>query len=233
MQTSVTYAIFPRIVNATTAKEAWDTLQTEFQGNTKVRTIKLQNLRREFENLRMKSGESNNDYFSKVTEVVNQMKIYGEDVQEEKVVSKILNTLIEKFDNAINVIESTKDLSKLNVVEMIGLLKAQEERVNNRSESTPEKAFQTSHRGKYKKYEGKDYYKAGVSKELEKSSPSSSGGEKKGRYPSYGTCKRTNHLEKDCRWKGKPQCNFCKLFGHIERQEEAKPSTSPSFRVSR
>ncbi|KAL0297346.1 UNVERIFIED_CONTAM: Retrovirus-related Pol polyprotein from transposon RE1, partial [Sesamum radiatum] len=30
-------------------------------------------------------------------------------------------------------------------------------------------------------------------------------------------CKRTNHLEKDCYFRGKPQCRNCKRFGHMEK----------------
>ncbi|KAL0392230.1 UNVERIFIED_CONTAM: hypothetical protein Sradi_2445800 [Sesamum radiatum] len=30
-------------------------------------------------------------------------------------------------------------------------------------------------------------------------------------------CKRTNHLEKDCYFRGKPQCRNCKRFGHVEK----------------
>ncbi|XP_057975472.1 uncharacterized protein LOC131162883 [Malania oleifera] len=42
-------------------------------------------------------------------------------------------------------------------------------------------------------------------------------GEKKGKYPPCGVCKRTNHLEKDCWHKGKPQCKICKRFGHTDQ----------------
>ena len=41
IQRGVSEAIFPRIMRATKAKEAWDILQEEFQGDKKVRAIKL------------------------------------------------------------------------------------------------------------------------------------------------------------------------------------------------
>ena len=43
--------VFPKIAAENYAKEAWDILETNFKGTDKVRTIKLQNIRREFENL--------------------------------------------------------------------------------------------------------------------------------------------------------------------------------------
>ncbi|XP_055814518.1 uncharacterized protein LOC129884204 [Solanum dulcamara] len=42
---------------------------------------------------------------------------------------------------------------------------------------------------------------------------------KKGKFPPCNHCKRTNHQEKDCWFKGKPsiQCRFCKKMVHIEK----------------
>jgi len=58
--------IFPRIMGAKTAKEAWNTLQEEFQGSVKVRVVKLQSPRRDFELLMMMQSETVKDYYSKV-----------------------------------------------------------------------------------------------------------------------------------------------------------------------
>ena len=45
IQQGVAESIFSRIISATKSKEAWDLLQQEFQGSTKVQTVKLQTLR--------------------------------------------------------------------------------------------------------------------------------------------------------------------------------------------
>ncbi|RVW67886.1 hypothetical protein CK203_061657 [Vitis vinifera] len=58
IQQAVHESIFSNIAAATTAKEAWTTLKTAFQGSSKVITVKLQSLRRDFETLHMKNGES-------------------------------------------------------------------------------------------------------------------------------------------------------------------------------
>ncbi|KAL0302885.1 UNVERIFIED_CONTAM: Retrovirus-related Pol polyprotein from transposon TNT 1-94 [Sesamum radiatum] len=39
----------------------------------------------------------------------------------------------------------------------------------------------------------------------------------RGKYMPCRICKRTNHLEKDCYFRGKPQCRNCKKFGHVEK----------------
>ena len=50
-------SILPRIAAKTNAKEAWDTLENSCQGLDKVKTSKLQILRRDFESLSMRFKE--------------------------------------------------------------------------------------------------------------------------------------------------------------------------------
>jgi hypothetical protein len=49
-------SIFLRISAATMSKQAWDILQTTYQGMTNVKTTKLQMLRRNFETIYMKDN---------------------------------------------------------------------------------------------------------------------------------------------------------------------------------
>jgi hypothetical protein len=61
IQSGVSETIFPRIMGAT-------------RGDKKVRAIKLQTLRRDFENMKMKENESVKDYSTRFLELLNQMK---------------------------------------------------------------------------------------------------------------------------------------------------------------
>ncbi|XP_074363066.1 uncharacterized protein LOC141704626 [Apium graveolens] len=105
IQQAISESLFPRIMRVTMTKEAWEVLQEEFQGNSKVRSIKLQSLRRDFENLKMNESESLKDYYSKINEIVNQMALYGEVVTDKKVVEKILISLTDKYDAMVSIIE--------------------------------------------------------------------------------------------------------------------------------
>ena len=51
-------SIFPKITRASSAKQAWDILELVYQGNDKVKNVKLQILRREFENLKKEEEEN-------------------------------------------------------------------------------------------------------------------------------------------------------------------------------
>lgn len=152
-------------MRATTSKQAWKILQLEFQGNSKVKTIKLQGLRRELENLKMKDSETAKEYCSKLIEVVNQMRAYGEPITDERIVQKILISLTEKYDSIVTAIEESRDLSTLSVTELMGSLQAHEQRLDRRNEATLENAFQLKVNLKNKKqkdfkkrYKGKAKY---------------------------------------------------------------------------
>ena len=74
-------SIFPRVVAATKSKEAWDTLQTTYQGMEKVKTTKLQMLRREFETLCIKESDNIDSLFTHVISLVTQIKSHGETLE--------------------------------------------------------------------------------------------------------------------------------------------------------
>ena len=79
LQQAVDDTIFPRIIGATSAKQARNTIQEEFQGSDELRNVKLHSLRREFELIRMKESETIK-YYSRIKEIVSQMRAYGETI---------------------------------------------------------------------------------------------------------------------------------------------------------
>ena len=126
----VSKSIYPRIFGVKKAKDAWEILQKEFQGSKKAISVKLQNLWRDFDNLTMKETESVKDFNSRVAEIVNQIKSYGDTIQEQKLVEKILWSLPQKFDHVAAAIEESKDLSVLTMYELMGSLEAHEGRMS-------------------------------------------------------------------------------------------------------
>ncbi|XP_074346314.1 uncharacterized protein LOC141685084 [Apium graveolens] len=103
-------------------------MKRKYQGNKRVQRAQLQTLRRDFEILEMKSGESINEYFSKVMLVANDMRNAGEDMPDVKIVEKILCTLTEKFNYIVCSIEESKDIDQLSVDELQSSLLVHEQK---------------------------------------------------------------------------------------------------------
>ncbi|CAB4298508.1 unnamed protein product [Prunus armeniaca] len=126
IQQGISKNLFPRLLSATTSKNAWEILKIEFQGSQKVISIKLQSLWREFDNLLMKENESIQVFFTKVFGIVNQIRSYGDTILDKKIVEKTLRSLPPKFDHVVAAIEESKDLAAFSLHELIGSLEAHE-----------------------------------------------------------------------------------------------------------
>ncbi|GJR45348.1 uncharacterized mitochondrial protein-like protein [Tanacetum coccineum] len=72
VQQAVDESIFLRIAYATTTKQAWMILSSEYQDSSKVIIVKLQSLRLEFETSSMKSNEPVKDFLARVSTVVKK-----------------------------------------------------------------------------------------------------------------------------------------------------------------
>ncbi|TXG46269.1 hypothetical protein EZV62_028232 [Acer yangbiense] len=234
LHSALTDAVFTSIMHLETAKEIWDELKGRYEGSERVRSIKLLTLKREFEILKMKESESVKDYSSKLSELVNQMRLYGETVEDFKVVEKMLISLPEKFEAKVATIEESCDLKKLTISEMISKLQAQEQRISMRSDDVTEGAFQARHKWKQpgqKDQKKQNFDKRNVDQKGKgKMDGTLADSAAKGKFPPCSTCKRTNHLSKDCWYKGKPQiqCNHCKKWGHREKFCRHKQNQSHS-----
>jgi len=64
-------AIFEIIASAETSKEIWEALQQKYKGADRIKKIRLQSLRGEFELLQMKSSKSISDYHTRIMVIVN------------------------------------------------------------------------------------------------------------------------------------------------------------------
>ncbi|XP_034708927.1 uncharacterized protein LOC117931978 [Vitis riparia] len=115
---AIDWIVLDTILKKDTTKDIWDAMKKKFEGNARFKRSHLQALYKEFETLEMRSGEGVTEYFSRVMTVANKMRIYGEDMQDVKVVEKIVFSLIEKFNYVVCSIEESKDIDVLTVDEL-------------------------------------------------------------------------------------------------------------------
>ena len=136
-------SIFPRVAATTRSKHGWDTLQNSYQGTRKVKLVRLQMLRRDFENLQMSNFETINDFFTHALSIVNQIKSHGDTLDDQKVVENILRSLPIRFYQIVVAIDESKYLSQVSINSLIGSLQNHEQRLNRSNNYSMENAFKS------------------------------------------------------------------------------------------
>ncbi|KAL4295773.1 hypothetical protein GQ457_09G029240 [Hibiscus cannabinus] len=217
IQNGVSDVIFTRIMACATPKQAWDKLKEEFMGTGKTRQQQLLNLRRDFENLKMKEIETVKQYSDKIMAIVNNIRLLGDEFSEKRIVEKVITTLSEKYESKISSLEDPRDLSSISFSELINALYAQEQRRASRQQEHSEAAFQA--KGKERASSSNNKGKKNWIDRREKprrNKDNAKDGEKK-KYPPCSHCKKTTHLEKYCWYRPDIQCRSCKQLGHMEK----------------
>ena len=112
------------ISSCETTKEAWDILQTTFEGSGDVKRNKLLSLTTRFENLRMHDDESLSDFYTKLCDIVNESFALGEKIPETILLRKIMRSLLDRFSSKVIAIEEAKDLDSIKAENLMGSLRA-------------------------------------------------------------------------------------------------------------
>lgn len=123
--------ILETILERDTSKQIWDSLKKKYQGSARVKRAQLQALRKEFEVIHMKEGETVIDYFSRVFAIANKMKIHGDKTEDVTIVEKILRSMATKFAYVVCSIEESNDVDELSVDELQSSLLVHEQRMGS------------------------------------------------------------------------------------------------------
>jgi hypothetical protein len=115
-----------RISNCDSAKDAWEILETTYEGTNLVKAAKLQMLVSKFEKIEMLEDETFNDFFGKLSEIRNSMINLGKKVSNNKIVRKVMRSLPERFKMKVTAIESCTDLETMKIEELVGALQTYE-----------------------------------------------------------------------------------------------------------
>jgi hypothetical protein len=88
---------FARVSYSESAKEAWEIIETTYEGTKLVKSAKLQMLMSRFEEIKMMEDETFGEFYSKMSDQRNSMVRLGKTVSDVKLIRKILKYLPRRF----------------------------------------------------------------------------------------------------------------------------------------
>ncbi|XP_076894511.1 uncharacterized protein LOC143546818 [Bidens hawaiensis] len=127
---SIPEATIMQVGNLDSAKEIWNAIKTRILGADRVKEARLQTLMNEFDGMRMKETETIDEFVAKLSCTVSKAASLGETIEETKMVKKFLSSLPRmKFIQIVASPEQTLDLKTVGFEDVVGRLKAYEERI--------------------------------------------------------------------------------------------------------
>jgi len=117
---------FAKISNCESAKEAWQILETTYEGTKLIKSAKLQMLVSKFEDIKMLEDETFGEFYSKMSDLRNSMVSLGKPISDVKLIQKILRSLPERFRIKVTTIEESNDLEEMKIEELVGSLQTYE-----------------------------------------------------------------------------------------------------------
>jgi hypothetical protein len=104
---------FARILNSEFAQEAWQILETTYEGTR-------------FKEIKMLEDETFEEFYSKMSDLRNSIASLGKTVSDVKLIRKILRSLPEHFRIKVTTIEESKDFEEMKIEELVGSLQTYE-----------------------------------------------------------------------------------------------------------
>ena len=138
-----------------TSKAVWDAIKAQHVGAERIREAKLQNLMADFDRLKMKDGDTIDIFVGKLSEISSKSASLGEMIEEPKLVKKFLKSLPRrKYIHMVASLEQVLDLNTISFEDIVGRLKAYEERVAEEEEDSHDDQEKLMYANTYSNQEG-------------------------------------------------------------------------------
>ena len=132
---SISESMILQVGELDSVKKVWDAIRTRYAGADRVREARLQTLMTEFEKLKMKETDKIDDFVGKLSEISSKSAALGESMEEAKLVKKFLQGLPrKKYIHIVASLEQLLDLNTTGFEDVVGRLKAYEERISAEEE---------------------------------------------------------------------------------------------------
>jgi hypothetical protein len=121
------------------AKEAWEAIKTMRLGADRVKEVNAQKLLTEFEQIAFKPGENIDEFAIRISKIATDLEGLGEKIDDTRVVKKFLRVVPARYNQVAVTIEMFCDMKTLTIEELVGRLRAAEDRFEPSVEQVIEK----------------------------------------------------------------------------------------------
>ena len=123
---SLDNVMYNNIINCDTAKQIWEKIEILCEGTEEVRSNQRQILVSQYETFMAKPKESITDVFERFNKLINDLQLHGKYYEAHEINLKFLLTLPDHLEQKISAIREGRDLSKMTLEVLYGILKTYE-----------------------------------------------------------------------------------------------------------
>ena len=121
-----------RVIACKTAKEIWDTLETQCQGTKAIKKNRRGLLIQAYEQFDYRNNESLTEIYDRFLALLNELSLVGKEYEAEDSNTKFLLALPEEWDLQTTVIRHKYDLDTMSLDEIYGILRTHDLEVEQR-----------------------------------------------------------------------------------------------------
>ena len=113
---------FNRVSNLENAHDVWTTLMEIHEGTSTVKEAKLHRLKLKYESFTMLPHESINEMYSRMNNIVNELKGLSCDLTDVDIVRKLLRAPPEKYETLVTLFLNSSELPRMSPTALLGNL---------------------------------------------------------------------------------------------------------------
>ena len=112
---ALSYVEFDDIKGYERAKKIWDNLHTIYGGDANFLRVKSKSLRGKFDDMRMQEGENISQYYSRIKDVINEIRGATGKIDDETILRKLLRTFLPIYVIKISTIQELRCITSSNL----------------------------------------------------------------------------------------------------------------------
>ena len=115
-----------QVINCSSAKQMWDTIELLMEGTTEVKENRLDILTSQYEAFKSLRGESITQVFERYNKLLNDLNLHGKVYTSREVNRKFMLTLPSHLEHKISSIRERDDINEMSIERLYGKLKTHE-----------------------------------------------------------------------------------------------------------